>query len=128
MTRGRYAALAGNQDQYDLDIPLPLMMVQDEGDVPLNPVTKEQVVVPVTKSSTPVPENTEVEAEDIADKKENTAKKQQARTGKDRPLAQEALEPKRLLSQVHALLRSIERGNKGPRRRTTEGAQGEQKK
>ena len=46
VTRGLYAALAGSQDRYDLDIPLPLMMVQDEGDVPLNPVTKEQIVVP----------------------------------------------------------------------------------
>ena len=31
MAHGRYAALAGSQDQYDLDIPLPMMMLQDEG-------------------------------------------------------------------------------------------------
>ena len=43
VTRGRYAALAGNKDRYDLDIPLPLMMVQDEGDVPLKPSLKDKL-------------------------------------------------------------------------------------
>ena len=70
-----------------MDIPLPLMMVQDEGDVPLDPVAALEVVVPVTKSSKP--EYTEAMTKDIADKKDSEAKKQRARTGKnmDRPVA-----------------------------------------
>ena len=54
VTRGMYAAGAGRQDQYDLDMPLPLMMVQEEGDVPLSPATEVEGSVPVTKSSKPV--------------------------------------------------------------------------
>ena len=40
VVNGRYAALAGSQDQYDLGIPLPMMMLQDEGDVPPSMTTK----------------------------------------------------------------------------------------
>ena len=43
---GRFAALGGSQDHDDLDIPLPRMMFQEEGDLPRNNVTVAKEVVP----------------------------------------------------------------------------------
>ncbi len=54
MAKGRFAALAWDHDHCDLD--LPMMMFQEEGDVPPEPAPEEGVVpvqVPVPKSSTP---------------------------------------------------------------------------
>ena len=47
VTGGRYAALGKIVEEDDLDIPIPLMMVEESGDVPETQVTKEKVVVPV---------------------------------------------------------------------------------
>ena len=43
--------MAGNQDRYDLDIPVPIMMVLDEGDVPHEPVRTSPSEVPVFDTS-----------------------------------------------------------------------------
>ena len=52
VSNGRYAALAGDQECCDLD--RPMMMIQDEGDVPLEPASTNEGVVPVT---VPVPKS-----------------------------------------------------------------------
>ena len=57
VVNGRYAALAGSQDQYDLDLPLPMMMLQDEGDVPPSTAIGSNGLVPVTQSSRIIPEH-----------------------------------------------------------------------
>ena len=46
VTGGRFAAEPGSQEQEDLDIQLPLMMIQEEGDVPRNTITVGKEVVP----------------------------------------------------------------------------------
>ena len=42
MIKGRFDAIAEDQDDQDLDLDLPMMMLRDEGDVPPENASKEK--------------------------------------------------------------------------------------
>ena len=95
MAKGRYAALAGNQDQDDVDLPVPMMMLRDEGNVPPEQAAEENGVVLVPRFSALV---FECPQEWYMAKITHKIIKADERTmGR---LAQEALEPKSLLDEV----------------------------
>ena len=51
VTGGRYAALGDIIEEEDLDIPIPLMVPEESGDVPTTRVTGKKEVVPAPEYS-----------------------------------------------------------------------------